>query len=184
MEVDSNASRDALYRAAVGAKKADFYVPKFVGFDAPGASQVSWNWPAFFVSFYWFLYRRMYGYWVIYCLLIPFVLLIAGGIAGAILGNKTGNLLYLVTIVAYRYGWVPMYANALYHRTIKKRIETLRLKIPDPATQLAVLDNSPHTSPVLLVAAPFVVLALAGILAAIAIPVYQNYTTRARSPKV
>ena len=52
---------EALYRAAVGAKKADFYVPKFLRFDEANASKLSWNWPAFFVSFYWFLYRRMYA---------------------------------------------------------------------------------------------------------------------------
>src|ERR1700736_5568240 len=63
MEAASTQDMEALYRSAVGAKKADFYVPKFVGFDQPGASRLSWNWPAFFFSFYWFLYRRMYATW-------------------------------------------------------------------------------------------------------------------------
>lgn len=45
---------EALYRAAVGPKKAGFNVPKFLKFDQPGASRLSWNWPAFFVPFYWF----------------------------------------------------------------------------------------------------------------------------------
>ena len=70
MKVEPAGDLDALYRAAVGPSKADFYAPKFQRFDEPGASKVSWNWPAFFVSFIWFLYRRMYGYWAIYCLLI------------------------------------------------------------------------------------------------------------------
>jgi hypothetical protein len=71
MEAVSTQDMEGLYRAAVGEKKADFYVPKFVRFDRPGASRLSWNWPAFFVSFYWFLYRRMYATWAIYSLLIP-----------------------------------------------------------------------------------------------------------------
>jgi hypothetical protein len=65
MEAVSAQDREALYRAAVGAKKADFYVPKFIRFDHAGASKLSWNWPALFVSFYWFLYRRMYRSWAI-----------------------------------------------------------------------------------------------------------------------
>jgi Protein of unknown function (DUF2628) len=63
---DPSVDLEALYWAAVGPSKADYYAPKFLRFNEPGASKVSWNWPAFFVSFYWFLYRRMYGYWAIY----------------------------------------------------------------------------------------------------------------------
>ena len=60
--MDSNSSQnEELYRAAVGESKAGYYVPLFYRFDQPGASRVSWNWPAFFVPFFWMLYRRMYG---------------------------------------------------------------------------------------------------------------------------
>jgi len=38
MESASAQDMEALYRAAVGPKKADFYVPKFVRFDQPAAS--------------------------------------------------------------------------------------------------------------------------------------------------
>ena len=68
-------SREKLYRAAVG-PRADFYVPLFLRFDQAGASGRSWNWSAFFVSFYWFLYRRMFGQWTLYCLLIPIAVIL------------------------------------------------------------------------------------------------------------
>jgi type IV pilus assembly protein PilA len=179
MDVDPGVGTEAQYRAAVGTK-ADFYAPKFMRFDQPGASKISWNWPACFVSFFWFLYRRMYGYWAIYCLLIPIILGIVGGIAIAILGSRLGNSLYCVATLCFTYVVIPMYANSLYHRSIKARIQELRKKVSDPAIQLAVLENGPHTSHIVWVVIPFVMIAVVGILAAIAIPAYQDYTIRAQ----
>jgi hypothetical protein len=170
----------ALYRAAVGAKKADFYVPKFVRFDEANATKLSWNWPAFFVSFYWFLYRRMYANWGIYCLLIPILLTIASGILEAFLGQHPGGWIYCVVTFGYSFVVLPLFANSLYHRAIKQRIDMLRQKVQEPAAQLLVLDNTPHTSNVIWILIPFVMIAIVGILAAIAIPAYQAYTIRAQ----
>jgi len=180
MEVNLDADRDALYRAVVGPKKADFYAPKFMRFDQPNSSKMSWNWPAFFVSFYWFLYRRMYGYWAIYCLLIPIVLVVVSGICGAVLGREIGNAVYVIAILGYPYVFIPMYANSLYHRTVIAQIEKIQHKVVDRPTQIAILENSPHTSHIIWIIVPFVMIAVIGILAAIAIPAYQNYTIRAQ----
>jgi Tfp pilus assembly major pilin PilA len=171
---------EALYRAAVGAKKADFYAPKFVRFDEANASKLSWNWSAFFVSFYWFLYRRMYANWAIYCVLIPFLLAIATGIGEVFLGQQPGGWFYCGVTLGYSFVVLPLFANFLYYRSIKERIEALSVKVPEPAAQLLVLDNTPHTSNVIVVLIPFVGVAVLGILAAIAIPAYQAYTIRAQ----
>jgi Tfp pilus assembly major pilin PilA len=171
---------EALYRAAVGAKKADFYAPKFVRFDEANASKISWNWPAFFVSFYWFLYRRMYANWAIYCVLIPIVLTIASGMLEVSLRQHSGGWIYGVVTFGYSFVALPLFANALYHRAIKQRIDTLCQKVQEPAAQLLVLDNTPHTSSIGLILIPVVVVAIVGILAAIAIPAYQAYTIRAQ----
>jgi hypothetical protein len=66
------------YRAAVG-PRADYYVPRFLSFDRPGASKASWHWPAFFVSFPWMLYRRMWR-----TALVVFLISIGVGIVEAI----------------------------------------------------------------------------------------------------
>jgi hypothetical protein len=176
----SAAQMEALYRAAVGSKKADFYVPKFVRFDEPNASKLSWNWPAFFVSFYWFLYRRMYANWAIYCLLIPIVLTIASSVVDVLLGQRPGGWIYCVVTLGYSFVAIPMFANSLYHRAIKQRIAALSQKVQEPAGQLLILENTPHTSTIIWIVIPFVLIALVGILAAIAIPAYQNYTIRAQ----
>jgi Tfp pilus assembly major pilin PilA len=180
MEAVSTQNVEALYRAAVGPKKAAFYVPKFVGFDQPGAPRLSWNWPAFFVSFYWFLYRRMYATWAIYSLLIPIGIGIASGVLAGSLGGGAGDLFYLVVTLGYRFGLIPILANSFYHQAVKKRIEALREKVPETSAQLLVLDNTSPTNNIIWVIIPFVMIAILGILAAIAIPAYQTYTIRAQ----
>lgn len=179
MNAEPDDEIEALYRAAVGQKRADFYVPKFIRFDQPGASKASWNWSAFLISFYWFLYRRMFGYWAVCCLLIPIALWVGGTFAASLIGGPVGGLLNLLVIVGFSFVWIPMFANSLYHRTVKKRIATLRQTVPDRATQLAVLENAPHTSNLSWILAVVGLIAIAGLLAAIAIPAYQNFTIRA-----
>lgn len=39
----------------------EYYIPKFQMMKAEGKS-TSWNWPAFLVTPYWMMYRKMYGY--------------------------------------------------------------------------------------------------------------------------
>jgi Tfp pilus assembly major pilin PilA len=180
MEAGSAQDAEALYRAAVGSKKADFYVPQFIRFDQAGASKLSWNWPAFFVSFYWFLYRRMYGTWGIYSLLIPLGI---GGVSVTLassLGAGVGDWFYLIVTLGYRFGVIPLLANLLYHDAIRKRLEVLRRKVPETSSQLLVLENTSPTNNIIWLIIPFMGIAVLGILAAIAIPAYQTYTIRAQ----
>lgn len=178
MEAVSTQDMEALYRAAVGPKKAAFYVPKFVGFDQPRASKLSWNWPAFFVSFYWFLYRRMYATWAIYSLLIPIGIGVASAILAGSVSGEAGDLFYSVVTLGYSFGFLPIFANSLYHRAVKKRIEALRPEVPEASAQLVVLDKTSPTSGIWII--PLVLVPLLGFLAAIAIPAYQDYTIRAQ----
>ena len=135
-------SREKLYRAAVG-PRADFYVPLFLQFDKGGTSGRSWNWPAFFVSFYWFLYRRMFGQWTLYCLLIPIAIaLVAAILAQLGVSPVVGDVLCL----GYAFGLLPLTANHLYYRAIQQRIAAVRQKSRDETAQLSALEALPHTS--------------------------------------
>jgi hypothetical protein len=180
MDSELLAHREALYRAAVGAEKADYYVPRFMRFDQPGAPTRSWHWPAFFVSFFWFLYRRMYRDWALYCLLVPFLLAVGSGIVSAILGRALGDATYYVTVTGYSFVLLPMYANSLYHQTIKRRIVELERKVPEFPSRVLVLENTPHTTHLMWVCLPVVGFALLGIVTAIAIPAYQNFVIRSQ----
>ena len=171
---------EAFYRAAVGAKRADYYAPKFMRFDQPGASKASWNWPAFFVAFFWGLYRRMYGKSLLFCVVIPYALLIAFRLLFAFSHLPYPALLTLVASVVYSWVLIPMYANAFYHKAIVRRIKEVQSKVDDPAVQIAVLENGSHTSTLAWVIVLFALVPVTGMLAAIAIPAYQDYTIRSQ----
>ena len=178
MNAEASTPMENLYRAAVGDSRADYYVPRFLRFDAPGASKASWNWPAFFVAFFWGLYRRMYGKSLLFCFLGPYLLLIALSVLFGATHVPHAALLTLLGISTYSWVIVPLYANAQYHQTIRRRIKAVQEKIADPAVQIAVLENGPHTSSLAWVIALFALVPLTGIVAAIAIPAYQDYTIR------
>jgi Tfp pilus assembly major pilin PilA len=180
MNTDTNPPMENLYRAAVGDRRADYYVPRFMRFDEPGASRASWNWPAFFVAFFWGLYRRMYGSSLLLCLLMPYALLLALRLLFAFGHVPYAGLLTFVATIGYSWVIIPMYANAFYHRFIVRRINAVREKVADPAVQITVLENGPHTSSLAWVIAFFALVPMTGILMAIAIPAYQDYIIRAQ----
>lgn len=162
------ATQEESYRAAVGPKKADYYVPRFLKFDQPGASRVSWNWPAFFLSFWWLLYRRMYGYALTY-----FFVVLATGASPLVISQNALSL--VVSLAAYIV--IPMFANALYHRHVKRVIARKTRTIPAADQLLSELQRGPHTTHAAWIAVPAAVIGI-GVFASVAIPAYQDYTVR------
>ena len=122
---------EALYRAAVGSKNADYYVSRFLRFDEPGASRLSWHWPAFFIGFYWGLYRRMYGNALIYCLLVPFCIGVCVALA-LVMARITTLTPLRVVMLTYSWILIPIFANSIYHKFIARRIKEVQAKVPDP----------------------------------------------------
>ncbi|HKQ16697.1 MAG TPA: pilin [Steroidobacteraceae bacterium] len=178
--MDSNSSQnEELYRAAVGESKAGYYLPLFERFDQ-GGSRVSWNWPAFFVPFFWMLYRRMYGLAAAYFFLYPFAAAILLAVLTAVLGQAAAALAYWLVILGV---WVlvPMFANSLYHAHVRKRIDRMAGEAPshEALVQRLIGQSSGNTAVVVAIVAVGGV-TLVGILAAIAIPAYQDYTIRAQ----
>ena len=51
-----------LYTALIGKKRLDYYLKRFESFDDRGGGLIpSWNWAAFFFTWLWVLYRKMYA---------------------------------------------------------------------------------------------------------------------------
>jgi type IV pilus assembly protein PilA len=76
-----------------------------------------------------------------------------------------------------------MYANALYFRVVRNRIAKAQGYAADRERQLRALAGEGGTSPVALIIALVIgvgIVPVIGILAAIAIPAYQDYTIRAQ----
>ena len=95
--------------------KSDKYLSKFKKFNITGVDKFSltWHWPAFFFSFLWMLYRKLY-LWA----LLAFVLSLI---------PYFGFLLWVV--------WGAT-GNYIYYKNAKKKI--LRLKTLQPASDLSI----------------------------------------------
>lgn len=181
-DTDTPHDSNAYYKAIIGPKNQDYYLNQFTKLDKGLSKGGSWHWPAFFMTFFWLLYRKMWLNALIYFFL-PYLVLIPLGIASAIFGDSTEAAVgigYLLFIVA-TYVLPPMYANALYHAHCKKKIVEMRESSKQFQRQLGELSGKGGTSNVAIFLMLFLVfISLVGVLAAIALPAYQDYTTRAR----
>jgi Tfp pilus assembly protein PilE len=176
----AEAGDEYLYRAAVGDSSIHHYLPLFKRFDTPGASRISWNWPSVFVTFFWMLYRRMYGPAVAYFFLWPAFILVLAGILGRTLGPPLSVLIYWSVVIGVEFVAIPMYANALYHRSVKKRIAKLSAGAPSEEAVIQRLIGQRSNAWVVIGVVCVGSVFMTGVLAAIAIPAYQDYAIRSQ----
>jgi type IV pilus assembly protein PilA len=168
------------YAAAVGSS-TDYFVPRFERFDG-GGSRAGWNWPAFFITGPYFLYRKMWLAGFLY-LFYPLILMIPLGIFAALMPNSAGAIMGLGALL-YFASWIvlPMYANSFYWAKINKLIDNLPRNIASqPEKRERRLESNGGTS----IVVPLVVFLFGGVLgtgmmAAISIPAYQDYTIRSQ----
>jgi len=184
-EAEVEIPEEEFYKAVIGPKNQDYYLSRFARFDEAGKAGITWHWSALFVTFYWLLYRKMWLNAFLY-FIAPYVIMIPVGIVAAIVGASgggdsilaVGNLLFLGAVFLLP----PLFANALYYRHCKKKIAEVRASTGEVQRQLGELTGKGGTSGVIIIfILAFVFIAILGILAAIAIPAYQDYTTRART---
>jgi type II secretory pathway pseudopilin PulG len=178
------ATDDALWQA-IAQKNADYYVPKWKRYAAGESAFPSWHWPAFFLGFWWALYRKAWaGAAIILVASIGLACIFAvlGSLAEENSHSSDGLAGFLYSI-AYFAGWfVPsLLANGLYFRKAKALIAQARVFSPDPNAQVAYLSAKGGTSGgVFVVLIVLACISGIGILAAIALPAYQDYITRAK----
>ena len=176
---DGMGSTAEYYKAILGHMNQDYYLDMFADFDRAGAVSITWHRHAFFASFFWLLYRKMWREALIY-FLAPYLLMPLLGVIGGPFLITLGYMLYTIGIVI----WLPMYANVLYYKHCKKQIAMVSASSVDLQQQLSELSAKGGTLDVarmrLVMLASVVVL---GILAAIAIPTYQHYSVKSRMAK-
>jgi type IV pilus assembly protein PilA len=168
------------YATAVGSN-TDYFVPRFESFDN-GGSRVGWNWPAFFITGPYFLYRKMWLAGFLY-IFYPWMLIIPLSIAVAAVPKSAATIMGVGALL-YFASWIvlPMYANALYWSKINKIIDAIpRSVASQPDKRERRLERNGGTG----LAVPLVVFLFGGLfgvgmLAAISIPAYQDYTIRAQ----
>lgn len=177
----SGADDQACYQALVGEKNQAYYLRHFAHFDAAGKTSASWNWPAFFITFYWLLYRKLWLPALLYFLL-PYAF-IAISPAMSVMHPLVPALLNLLFTLAL-FILPPLFANAFYYQHCRKQIAKVRAKEPDQQRQLTLLAARGGTSPIAIVVIALLLIAMIGIIAAVALPAYQTYTLRARTAQV
>ena len=145
------ASEQDLWRQFIG-PNADRYLEQFKKFSSDGQPKfaLSWNWPAFlYISFLWFLYRKMY--------LHAFVYAIGPMASTYITGDMTVGLVWSVMAGAT--------ANYLYYWHCKEEIEAIKKAgLRNPSAQEAALREAGGVQPyVIYVGIVLYVIALAGV---------------------
>ncbi|MBA4418670.1 MAG: hypothetical protein C0392_12295 [Syntrophus sp. (in: bacteria)] len=148
---------DQDYDTFVGSN-ADKYLTKFKKFSINGADGFSatWHWPAFFVPFYWMLYRKLYLWALLVFVLsiipyVNFILMIVFGIMG----------------------------NYIYYKHTKKKLLKINLAPSFSDVQRAVnIARQGGVNSVAVILAPILLLTVIGIIAAIAIPQFAAFRTK------
>ena len=180
-EIEVHSNPNDFYKAILGPKNQDYYLNQFARFDQNGKAGASWHWPAFFVTFYWLLYRKMWLNAVMY-LCLPYVLMFILGMIAALAGNSANIVIGIGYILFFVIMFVlpPIYANAFYYNHCKKKIIAVNSTSEDLQRKLGELSGIGGTSNVALIfVLIFAFISFIGILAAIAIPAYQDYLTKA-----
>ena len=167
------------YRACVGDDdKADYYVALFQRFDSDDG-RASWNWSPFFLTFFWFVYRGMYGYAAAYLIALPVLLLGFGWLMTLLLGESAGKFFYSSAAFAVYWVALPTFANSIYHGHVQARIEKAAVDAPSPEATRETLSGQRATHPVIAAAAGCAALLL-GIAAALGITAYEDRVIRAQ----
>ncbi len=170
----------SMYEAFVGPEKSSYYVLLFERFDA-GGSKVSWNLPAALITQWWMLYRGMFlwgflGYPLLNALGF-FLLGMLVGIGGVGPGASIG-IIYLVGIPA-SFLLTGLYGNKIYHGHVNKLIIKSGQRGLSDQHRREWLIRKGAVSYIWIIFI-FIGIAMIGILAAIAIPAYQDYVVRAK----
>lgn len=166
------------FRLVIGLKGRDHYLPLFEKYEASGP-KLGWHWPAFFLTFWWLLYRKMYGRAALYMVLSYVVGTVVTATAGVspIVGG-VASVVYLILLFA-----IPaLISNRGYYSHCKKLIGKARKTSDNVQTQHSMLvAKGGASSVVLFIVLAFFLIAGIGVLAAIALPAYQDYTMRAKT---
>lgn len=168
-----------MYEAFIGPAKATYYVPIFERFDS-GAGAISWNWPAAFITQLWMLYRGMFLWGFLWYPILSFIasLLVMLPFM-AVAGDSREALSYLVLLPASVIV-MGLFSNKIFHGHVRKMIDKSGRLGLSAQQRREWLIRKGASNFVFLFIMIIVIVAIIGILAAIAIPAYQDYTIRAK----
>ena len=168
----SELGRDVLYRAVISGTEADAerkfvaaksakaerYVERFRRFDEAGGIRPGWHWPAFFVTFPWLFFRRMYLVSALYFFLSIILSAFAKGSASEtappespaqLFSEMSSQDIALIFSSIFLFSIVPaILADGVYWWHVNRMIRRAERKFADPLEQIAWLREGGGTSSV------------------------------------
>ena len=152
--VAAHKENEDYYKAAIGERGQAYYLKCFFNFNLLGKADISWNWPAFFITPFWLLYRKMWLYAAIYLLSWVGMLFVLNASSVQWLNATFYTMVFVIL--------PPLFANAAYYRHCHKQIAKAKSLPYDKAIQLEWLAGKGGVSiPAFLAAAVPVALFIA-----------------------
>jgi Tfp pilus assembly protein PilE len=168
-------AEDEAWAAVIGDANTHHYLTRFERLARGGSG--GWHWPAFFVAWYWMLYRKMWRLALIYFVILTIGQIFVKGLTSAAPGLAALNLLWLLGTMI-----VPgLMANGWYFRHCENKIRDVRARGGSKDQLVARLEAAGGTSGIaVFVVVALIIVMVIGILAAVALPAYQTYTIKAK----
>jgi|UniRef100_UPI0035B0966E cell division protein FtsN len=129
-----------LYRAAIGERSQDYYLRHFARFDGEGKAGTSWNWAAYWTTFNWLVYRRMWGWALAYVAALIGLALLVFGVGKLVLNYSDTSAILLSLLLLTAAFVVPgLYANAWFYTHCNEKITAALNKAPEIKEAAALL---------------------------------------------
>ena len=164
---DSLASEESSFQSDLSffiGKRTQKYLNKFEIFQQKQDSYAfTWNWAAFFLTTWWFAYRKLY-LWTLISILVSVLF-----------------SMFLPLLSLFFYITIGASANFIYYRYSKNKIKELRARYPQKNinNKLSMAGGTSFKVPAILGG-----IVLLGIVSAVAFPVFDNYRTNATFAKM
>jgi len=135
-----------LFRVAVG-PSADYYAPRFLGYERAGRTAAGWHWPSFWLPSVWAFYRKLWLAGLAFALL-P----VAGAFAFTELANRIDNasmpwLLGAVLVIWFLPGIIPaLVANSLLYRRVRRMVQRAEASTGSASQVASLLTQRSPTS--------------------------------------
>jgi len=166
---------DNLWETFIGPQNTRYYLDRFERFES-GGSKLSWNWPAFFISSWWVLYRKMWLWAALLWLVLPFAASMLSGALTYVIDPTVALIAYYGVYAIVAFILFPLFANWLYYQRAVSKIARATGSHSSAGAQAEAVARAGGTSTIWI----WILLGIfvLGILAAILIPAYQDYALR------
>jgi Pilin (bacterial filament)/Protein of unknown function (DUF2628) len=135
-----------LFRVAVG-PSADYYAPRFLGYERAGRGAPGWHWPSFLMPSVWAFYRKLWLAGVAFAML-P----VAGAFAFAAIADRIDNatlpwLLAAILAIWFLPGVIPaIVANSLLYRRVRNIVARAEASTGSASQVASLLARGSPTS--------------------------------------